>query len=63
MSERYLDGLAYSVGSTLCGIGLTNAGRSVTVLAIGRTAGRIRVEEHITGRTFWTFDRSYRVAL
>ena len=60
-SERYLFGDAYKVGSVLKGFGLSNAGRSCTVLTIGNTKGRVRLEEHLTGRKFWTFDRYYRV--
>jgi len=52
----------YSIGDVLTGYGLQNAGHSYTVLAIGRTAGRVRLEEHLTGRKFWTYDRYYRVS-
>ena len=54
-------GNGYAVGSVLSGVGLSNAGRSYTVLAVGSTRGRVRLEEHLTGRTFWTFISSYRV--
>lgn len=53
----------YSVGDVLVAYGLQNAGRSYTVLAISSsTTGRVRLEEHLTGRKFWTFDRYYRLA-
>lgn len=55
------DARDYVVGSVVKGFGLHNAGHHYTVLAIGRTAGRVRLEEHLTGRTFWTFDKWYRV--
>ena len=54
-------GNGYQVGSTLQGFGLSNAGRYYTVIAIGRSAGRVHLEEHLTGRKFWTFMRYYRV--
>ena len=58
---RELFGDVYKIGSVLKGIGLSNAGRSYTVLSIGNTAGRVHLEEHFTNRKFWTFDRYYRV--
>ena len=58
--DRYLYGDAYKVGSVLKGFGLNNAGRIYTVLALG-TRRRVKIQAHLTGRTFWTFDHFYRV--
>jgi len=60
---RYdISGNGYSVGSVMQGFGLHNAGRYYTVRALGKTSGRIYLEEHRTQRHFWTFDRWYRVS-
>jgi hypothetical protein len=53
-------GNGYGVGSVLIGTGLQNAGRAYTVLAI-TGKDRVHLEEHLTGRKFWTFARHYRV--
>lgn len=52
--------LAVTVGDVLKGFGLHNAGRYYTVRALSRTTGRVQLEEHLTGRVFWTFCRYYR---
>jgi hypothetical protein len=49
------------VGEVVKGFGLHNAGRYYTVLAVSSaTRGRVRLQEHLTGREFWTFDKWYR---
>ncbi len=53
-------GNGYGVGDVMTGTGLQNAGRSVTVLKLGRN-GRVHLVAHLTGRKFWTWDRHYRV--
>lgn len=50
---------AVSVGDVIRGFGLQNAGRHYTVLQLGNTSGRVYLEEHLTGRKFWSFDRHY----
>jgi hypothetical protein len=52
-------GNGIAVGSVLVGTGLQNAGRSYTVRII--RGKRVQLEEHLTGRLFWTFPRHYRV--
>ncbi len=51
----------FSVGDTLQGFGLTNAGRFATVKAIGK-GGRIQIERHLDGKVFWTFPTYWRLA-
>lgn len=56
-------GNGIAVGEVLVATGLQNAGRSYTVKQISTaTSGRVLLEEHLTGRTFWTFARHYRRA-
>jgi hypothetical protein len=47
------------VGQVIRGFGLHNAGHHYTVLQVGRTRGRVYLEEHLTGRKFWTFTYWY----
>lgn len=54
-------GNGVEVGSTVKGFGLHNAGRHYTVRAIGKSRGRVQLEENLTGRVFWTFITYYRV--
>lgn len=52
-----------SEGTVVVGTGLSNAGRAYTIRQVSKTtAERVQLEEHLTGRTFWTFFRYYRVA-
>ena len=51
-------GNGIAVGSVLVGTGLQNAGHSYTVKII--RGKRVQLEEHLTGRLFWTFPRHYR---
>ncbi len=48
------------VGDVVQATGLRNAGRHYTVLAIGRTQGRVQLHAHLSGAKFWTFDKGYR---
>ena len=50
----------FEVGEVIKGFGLQNAGRHYTVLQVGRIKGRVYLEEHLTGRKFWTFSTYYR---
>jgi hypothetical protein len=52
-------GNGIAVGSVLIGTGLQNAGRAYTVKII--RGKRVQLEEHLTGRLFWTFPSHYRV--
>jgi len=52
-------GNGIAVGSVLVGTGLQNAGRSYTVAQI--KGKRVRLQEHLTSRDFWTFPTHYRV--
>lgn len=61
--SRYAnDGIGNMVkaGDVLQGYGLANAGRYITIVEVGKTAGRALVERHIDGKRFWTFLRYYR---
>jgi hypothetical protein len=48
------------IGSVWQGYGIHNAGRYITVIAIGKTNGKVKVERHIDGKRFWTFLGWYR---
>ena len=61
MSEAHVKH-RFSVGDVIQGYGLNNAGRFYTVKDLGRSSGRIYIEEHLTGREFWTSDIYYRLA-
>jgi len=52
----------FSVGEVVQGFGLSNAGRFATVKAVGKTAGRVQLELHLTGRVFWTWTKFWRLA-
>lgn len=54
-------GNGIAVGSVLIGTGLSNAGRAYSVVTIH--GKRVRLQEHLTGRDFWTFPTHYRVDL
>lgn len=49
------------VGSVWKGYGLHNAGLHVTIVAIGKTNGKVKAERHLDGKRFWTFLAWYRL--